>query len=344
MTNNIFTIFKNSVINIKCEQKLQEYVNYCIVNNQINRVQGKTSHHHILPNKLFPEYSNLKENSWNGTHLLYADHYYAHWLLTEAIDDYSMLHSFCAMHYKDFANNRLSEENLINLEEFQNKMEERGLKHSEYLTNTNNGPSIAKEAAKKMMATKLKPIIINGIETTIHKESIVKRVKTVTEPIIINGIETTIAKESSKKYSKTITEEYINDEFEVTTKAKERSKKYSKTVTAEYVDSDGNITTKAKERSKIVSAKLMSSDCNKGENNPNAKIIAIYDNNDNTVAVSRGNFIDTCDRLQLPSNLLAISYKTGVKILTSNAGRTIARKTNREHLIGYYAKIMNDSR
>lgn len=344
MLNNIFNIFKNSEINIKCEQKLMEYVNFCINNNQNNRIQGKTSHHHILPNKLFHEYSNLKENDWNGSHLLYADHYYAHWLLTESIDDFAMLYSFCAMHNKDFANNRLSVEDLINPNDFQKKMEERGIKHSIYLTNTNNGNSIAKLAAKKMMETKLKPIIINGIETTIYKESIAKRVKTMTAPIILDGVATTIYKESSKKYSKTMTEEYMNDEFEVTTKAKERSKKYSKTVTAEYIDTDGNVTTKAKERSKIVSAKLIASDCNKGENNSNAKIIAIYDNNDKIVEVSRGNFIDTCNNLQLPSNLLAISYRTGVKIFTSNYGRAIARKTNREHLIGYYAKIMNDSR
>ena len=342
MINNIFTVFKNSIINIKCEQKLQEYVNFCIDNNQNDRIQGKTSHHHILPNKLFPEYSNLKENDWNGSHLLYSDHYYAHWLLTESIDEFTMLYAFCAMHNKDFANNRLSVEDLINPNDFQNKMQERGIKHSLYLTNTHNGCSIAKTAAKKMMETKLKPIIINGVETTIYKESIAKRIKTMTAPIILDGVVTTIYKESSKKYSKTMKEEYLNDDFQVTTKAKERSKKYSKTVTAEFIDLDGNVTTKAKERAKIVSSKLIASDCNKGENNSNAKIIAIYDNNDNIVAVSRGNFIDTCTRLQLPSNLLAISYRTGVKIFTSNNGRRTAINTGREHLIGYYAVILKE--
>lgn len=307
MISNLLTLFKNNAINIKSDNKLQEYIAFCINNNQNNRIQGKTSHHHILPNKLFPEYSNLKENDWNGSHLLYYDHYYAHFLLTEAIDDYSMLYSFCAMHNKDLINGRLTKEDLIPPQDFQKKMEERGIKHSKYLTNVNDDSnSIAKIAAKKMMMTKLKPITINGEETTILKEANIKRVKIMTATILIDGRETTIYKESHKKYSKTMTEEYLNDDFEITTKAKERNKKYSKTITTEFLNENGEITTKAKERGKIVSAKLLESESNKGKNNPNAKIIAIYDNNDNIIAVSLGNFIDTCKRLELPSNLLAI--------------------------------------
>ena len=109
MKNKIIKEMLDS-LNVRCEEKLKEYVNFCMNNNQNSIVPSKTSHHHILPNKLFPKYSDLKENPWNGTHLLYSDHYYAHWLLTEAIDNYSMIFSFCAMHSKDFVNKRLSKE------------------------------------------------------------------------------------------------------------------------------------------------------------------------------------------------------------------------------------------
>ena len=217
MKNKI--IDKLSKLKVKNIEKLQEYINYCIDNNQNDRIQGKTSHHHILPNKLFPEYSNLKENDWNGSHLLYSDHYYAHWLLTEAIDDYSMLHSFCSMHNKDVANKRLSSEDLIDMKKFQNKMEERSKSHSKYLLELvvydgqiitrgsicarksaiTMAGSIREEAEKKRMETINKVIIIDGKETTIAKEKSKKGILTKRQPIIINGIETTIEKEAARK-------------------------------------------------------------------------------------------------------------------------------------------------
>ena len=214
-------------LNIKCEEKLKEYVDFCINNNQNSIIPSKTSHHHILPNKLFPEYSDLKENHWNGTHLLYSDHYYAHWLLTEAIDDYSMLFSFCAMHNKDFVNERLAEEDLITAEEFQTKMEERSIKHREFLNEiiVINGEElkrseflsrkaaetmkgdIREQAEKKRMVTINKIIIIDGEETSIAKEKSKKGLSTKRQPIIINGIETTIEKEAARKSSETQTKD-----------------------------------------------------------------------------------------------------------------------------------------
>lgn len=77
--------------------------------------------HHILPNKLFPEYKNLKENPWNGNHLLYSEPYYAHWLLTEVIDDYGMLFAFCAMHKCDMSLGRINESDLIPEGEFKRR-------------------------------------------------------------------------------------------------------------------------------------------------------------------------------------------------------------------------------
>lgn len=212
-------------LNVKCEEKLKEYVDFCINNDQNSIIPSKTSHHHIMPNKLFPEYSDLKENPWNGTHLLYSDHYYAHWLITEAIDDYSMLFSFCAMHSKDFANKRLSKEDLIAAEDFQKKMEERSNKHKEFLNEiiVINGEEMKRSeflsrkaaetmkgnirelAESKRMETINKIIIIDGEETTIAKEKSKKGLLTKRQPIIINGIETTIEKEAARKSSETQT-------------------------------------------------------------------------------------------------------------------------------------------
>lgn len=220
MKEKLLNEFKK--LKIKNLQKLNEYIDFCLQNNQNERIQGKTSYHHILPNKLFPEYSNLTNNKWNGSHLFYSDHYYSHFLFTEAIDDYSQLYAFCAMHNKDIKNDRISKNNLISPEEFQLKMEERSKKHSYYLTKINDdGTSIASTAAlkaaetmkngiresaeKKRIETITKPIIINGIETTICKEKNRKSLLTKRKIIIIDGVETTIEKEAAKKSRETQT-------------------------------------------------------------------------------------------------------------------------------------------
>ena len=109
MKNKILQEFLNSDITITNKDKLHKYIDFCIENNQENRIKGKTSHHHILPKAdslPFKEFSNLKKTPWNGTHLMYSDHYKAHYYLSEAIDDYGQLYVFTKMHDFDIANRR----------------------------------------------------------------------------------------------------------------------------------------------------------------------------------------------------------------------------------------------
>jgi len=130
MKNKILQEFLNSDIKIISQEKLEQYIEYCIYKNQNNKIKdengySKTSYHHILPQALFPEYKKLKENPWNGSHLLYNDHYYAHWLLTEAIDDYGQLSAFCKMHNSDVKLGRIDKSELMSPEIFSLKMEKR---------------------------------------------------------------------------------------------------------------------------------------------------------------------------------------------------------------------------
>lgn len=125
-----------SNLNIKCLIKLERYIDFCINNNLNNKIKAKTSYHHILPaskNMPFIQFSNLKENDWNGTHLTYANHCYSHWLLYEAINHQSVVFSFCAMHYKDFTLKRIKEEDLLPPEIVQECMENRSIHHKEWL-------------------------------------------------------------------------------------------------------------------------------------------------------------------------------------------------------------------
>ncbi len=131
-----FLISKLKTLNVKDENKLIEYVDYCISNDKKYKILGTTSHHHILPkakNLPFAEFSNLTENSWNGVHLLFSEHYYAHWLLYESIKHYSITKSFVAMHNKDIKLGRITEDVLINSKLYECVMIEHSKATSEHM-------------------------------------------------------------------------------------------------------------------------------------------------------------------------------------------------------------------
>lgn len=208
MKEKILSEFKKS--KIKSLEKLNQYIDYCILNNQNEKVinkngYSKTSHHHILPKAIFKDYTNLNRNPWNGVYLLYKDHYYAHWLLTEAIDNYSQMEAFCKMHICDIKLGRIEEIDLISNDEYQKKVEE----------------------SCKLRVDMMKKEYIDN-----------------------EGNITTIYKENGKKCSVTKNKKYLDENGNITSKAKEGGKKLSKTLKKEYVDNKGNITTLSKERFK----------------------------------------------------------------------------------------------
>jgi hypothetical protein len=75
-----------------------------------------------------------------------------------------------------------------------------------------------------------------------------------------------------------------------------------------------------------------------GSNNPNAKVIKIY-NKDNLLMFScNGDFKETCKLHNLPFISLYKSYKNnGAKIYNSKRGKTEAVKKNNQEFIGWYA-------
>lgn len=76
----ILELFKK--IEISDYQKLEEYVDFCLLKS-CKKEHLKTDEHHILPkaSTCFPEYVN---EPWNKIHLPYKDHYIAHSLLALA--------------------------------------------------------------------------------------------------------------------------------------------------------------------------------------------------------------------------------------------------------------------
>ncbi len=73
---------KNTGINT---QKLVKYVDFCIENHNENLQIGEN--HHILSRTVFPEYIDLKVYTWNLSRLSPYNHYIAHSLLYDAIDN-----------------------------------------------------------------------------------------------------------------------------------------------------------------------------------------------------------------------------------------------------------------
>ena len=83
---------------------VNKYINFCF-NNSTEYKKGKTARHHILPKAVFPQFTNLKEFPWNGIHLSNDNHYIAHALLFEAIDNISVASAWYAMNNKNYFNN-----------------------------------------------------------------------------------------------------------------------------------------------------------------------------------------------------------------------------------------------
>ena len=216
-----------SNLNIKCLIKLERYIDFCINNNLNNKIKAKTSHHHILPaskNMPFIQFSNLKENVWNGTHLTYANHYYAHWLLYEAINHQSVVFSFCAMHYKDFTLKRIKEEDLLPPEIVQECMENRSIHHKEWLnTLGEDGLTNIERRVKNTVLSeetlKKKSDRMKGGNNIVHISGVVEKILKTKSDTIVDGknmhtvsaeraaktmIENGTYKESGKKHSNTL--------------------------------------------------------------------------------------------------------------------------------------------
>lgn len=76
-----------------------------------------------------------------------------------------------------------------------------------------------------------------------------------------------------------------------------------------------------------------------GSQNPNAKLIKIYDENDNVKYICNGDFKKTCIENNLPFISLYKSFKNGgIKIYDTLRGKSEAIKRNNTKFIGWYAK------
>ena len=168
MREKILKLFYEKISDyIKCKKALEKYIEFCLDNNLMERTTSSELHH-ILPKSknLFPEYSNLKENSWNGTHLTYSNHYIAHSLLVDAIHHQSVIYAWHRI-------NKLSTpecKELIGAEKYSELRNE----HKQIVIEYNKTRTLSKESKQKMSDSNKNKVsakcLITGEKLKVSKE------------------------------------------------------------------------------------------------------------------------------------------------------------------------------
>jgi hypothetical protein len=81
--------------NVISIEKCYEYVEFCLSHN-VEKQCGITESHHILPKakSMFPQYKNFNAYEWNCVNLTYEDHYIAHSILAEALNDRAVVYAW----------------------------------------------------------------------------------------------------------------------------------------------------------------------------------------------------------------------------------------------------------
>lgn len=334
--NKILELFTNSNLIIKNKSILEVYIQYCLDKNVKQKIRGTTSHHHILPrskNLPFEQYSRLKQTPWNGVHLTHYDHYYAHYLLQLAIEHNSILFAFTAMHFKDTKLKRITEDELIPEEEFNQIMKIR----NEEISKSNNelviyeNTEMTKATARMLKVHQnmtdeqklAKSERLKGANNIACNPETLAKIRNTKSVTIING--KNLDTISAERAAETMNKEFINSDGNLTTQYIENGKKISQFYKQEIILDDGTITTKGAIRGKATVAKLQAK---------SQKFIV-------------KNIFDDTYREILPAyELRKISANLHTKTKENYLGKSkfaqaVFLKSNKMHLVGLYCEKLD---
>lgn len=313
---------------IKDYKVLEEYVDFCLEYDNKETIKGKTANHHILPmskNLPFYKFSKLNKNPWNKSVLFHKDHYYAHYLLYKAIDHYSIIYSFCAMHNKDLKLNKIKEEDCIDLEEYQKIFEERNKKISKA------NKQIVKFEGIEMTKAKMSSIIRLRNEDISYKIRRSERMSgdnnpakkpEVVEKIRFTKINNKLDKISAERAAITMKKIFIDENGNHTTIYEQNGKKISAHLNQEIILKDGSITTvaKLKARKKGDNAIL---------NGKFYKVLNVFDTE----------YLQILPAIKVREISPGLEKKTKDNFLgKTKFGITTLTKKNKKHLIGLYVE------
>lgn len=213
MRNKLINELKK--LNVKNDDALNRYVDFCLEHNQKHHIKFKTAHHHILPKAKsmpFSEYKNLKEHPWNGTYLLYKDHYIAHYLLVYAVDEIASSRSFLAMKYQEPKLGRVDENEMINAESYDELLKDHLNKYSNLMKEImpDRMKDVYKNRDKKYRTDKAEKAAQTKKENGIF-EQVAKQHKKYQNEIMDSGL--TRAQETGLKTSQTRKKKFESGEL-----------------------------------------------------------------------------------------------------------------------------------
>lgn len=317
----------HSIIDIEF---LHKYIEFCLDNNLPNKINGKSSSHHILPRAKtlpFNKYSNLKEYNWNKAELSYGNHYLAHFLLAKAISHVATTHAFVSMHKSDFNNKRISKDELIPLDEFNKLYQERNQNISKYRLEKIDIDGIQMSRAKFFLSNVIisdeirekRSIAFSGNNNPTKSPEIVNKIRKTKENTFIGN--KNMDKISAERAAITMHTEYVDENGDITTIYIENGKKISNALLA--VESNGK--TKAYNRGQKTRLKNI-------ENGKWYYLKNVY-------------HLDTCilisaaDLRRISPGLDKCSKDKFLGM--SKYGQTMLKSKNKEHLIGLYVEELS---
>lgn len=244
---------------------LEKYVDFCIENHQEEKFKSST--HHILPQAKslpFVKFKNLKIYTWNRCELSHYNHYIAHYLLTKAIKHLAIHTAFCAMHYKDYKRQFISDVELLEEKEFNKIYEERNKLLSEFLLEKveYNGEIVTRASIRlknrKLTQEQIQKMSerMSGDKNIVHLDGVVSKIRQTKSTKTIDGKNMDTI--SSERAANTMKQKYKSEDGKETTIYEQNGLKISKTLNNPFTDKDGNITSLGKVRGKYHSKSMIS--------------------------------------------------------------------------------------
>lgn len=144
-----FLIKNIMLLTVIDNEKIIEYIDFCINNNLHHHIPGATELHHILPKSKslpFTRFENLSANKWNGVYLSYENHYIAHKMLALAASDDAVVYAWWNLS----TINKSNEFKKISKEEYKNLRERHSSIVSKAQTQRNKDPNVILKRKKTM--------------------------------------------------------------------------------------------------------------------------------------------------------------------------------------------------
>lgn len=246
MRNHIIDIFTETNLSID-KTLIGEYVDFCL-EHSCSSIKGETANHHILPQAKNLPFKIHSNSSFNIVTLTHKNHYISHYMLHKALDHFSTVSAYVAMHGKDCKLGRLDNITVsIYADQYNIAMRRRSIMHKhwaktvpegETLTNGQlisqrgmktkksrlyNGVPFAEWASQRMVGKK-NIVYFEGVLDKIRETKLntfvgdknmnqvgaERAAETMSKKTIIGGVETTIYAQAGKKQSRTLAKKDAN--------------------------------------------------------------------------------------------------------------------------------------